>query len=418
MSFKFSVLDIETTGLFPAKHDRIIEIAIITLDSEGNVISEFETLINPNRDLGPTNIHRISAKMVRNAPRFEEVIGDIIDNIAGNIIVGHNISFDMRFIKYECEKMGFKIPDAPQICTMRLSKTVDPTVPSLQLGSLCSYFGITTENHHAAYFDCLHTSRLFMKLLQDFGPENLPRLACVPIEKDCWPYMPKSNKYFKRENYSLQNNDGEFICEIIKRLPNLEVNDDNGVVEYLGLLDEILADRKITYDESESLFELASQHNITQPQAISLHKRYLANITRIALIDGIITDLEMKDIIQLAKILHISESDLDLIIQAEQMNIVSNGVVKPEMTNDIVGKSVCFTGTLTAIHKGSLMSREMAQKLAMEHGLIVKKGVTKDLDYLITADPDSMSGKAKKARQYNTKILAEQAFWNLLGFQF
>jgi DNA polymerase-3 subunit epsilon len=42
----------------------------------------------------------------------------------------------------------------------------------------------------------------------------------------------------------------------------------------------------------------------------------------------------------------------------------------------------------------------------------------KDLDYLVTADPDSMSGKAKKARQYNTKILAEQTFWNLLGLQF
>jgi DNA polymerase-3 subunit epsilon len=73
---------------------------------------------------------------------------------------------------------------------------------------------------------------------------------------------------------------------------------------------------------------------------------------------------------------------------------------------------------LTALYKGSLVTREMAQKLAIEHGLIVKKGVTKDLDYLVTADPDSMSGKAKKARQYNTKILAEQTFWNLLGLQF
>lgn len=417
MSFNFSVLDIETTGLFPAKHDKIIEIAIINLDSKGNVLSEFETLINPDRDLGPTNIHGISGGMVRNAPRFEDIIGDIFGNLAGNIIVGHNISFDMRFIKYESEKMGFKIPDAPQICTMRLSKIVDPAVPSLKLGTLCNYFGITTEKHHAAYFDCLHTSRLFMKLLQDFSLENLPNLTCAPVEKDCWPYVPKSNKYYKRENYSLQK-EYDFISKIINRLPNLAESGENGFIEYLGLLDEILADRKITYDESESLFELASQYNITKPQAISLHKRYLAHITRIALLDYIITDFEMKDIMQLAKLLHISEIDLELIIQEEQKNIVANGVVKPETANDIVGKSVCFTGTLTALYKGSLMAREMAQKLAMEHGLIVKKNVTKDLDYLVTADPDSMSGKAKKARQYNTKILAEQAFWNLLGLQF
>ena len=31
--------------------------------------------------------------------------------------------------------------------------------------------------------------------------------------------------------------------------------------------------------------------------------------------------------------------------------------------------------------------------------MVVKKGVTKKLDYLVAADPDSMSGKAKKARQ-------------------
>lgn len=166
------------------------------------------------------------------------------------------------------------------------------------------------------------------------------------------------------------------------------------------------------------LFELARQYNITKPQAISLHKRYLANVTRIALMDGIITDFEMKDIIQLAKLLHISEDDLALIIQEEQKNMVTNGVVKPEIKNDIVGKSVCFTGTLTALYKGNPMTREMAQQLATEYGLIVKKSVTKDLDYLVTADPDSMSGKAKKARQYNTKILAEQAFWTLLGLQF
>lgn len=60
----------------------------------------------------------------------------------------------------------------------------------------------------------------------------------------------------------------------------------------------------------------------------------------------------------------------------------------------------------------------MAQKIAMEHGLVVKKRVTKGLEYLVTADPDTMSGKAKKAREYTTTILAEQTFWNMLGIQF
>ena len=47
--------------------------------------------------------------------------------------------------------------------------------------------------------------------------------------------------------------------------------------------------------------------------------------------------------------------------------------------------------------------------------MIVKKTVTKKLDYLVAADPDSMSGKAKKARQYGIRILAEPVFWRMLG---
>jgi DNA polymerase-3 subunit epsilon len=47
--------------------------------------------------------------------------------------------------------------------------------------------------------------------------------------------------------------------------------------------------------------------------------------------------------------------------------------------------------------------------------MIVQNGVTKALDYLVCADPDSMSGKAKKARQYGIRILAEPVFWRMVG---
>jgi DNA polymerase-3 subunit epsilon len=47
--------------------------------------------------------------------------------------------------------------------------------------------------------------------------------------------------------------------------------------------------------------------------------------------------------------------------------------------------------------------------------MVVKKNVTKHLDLLVTADPDSMSGKAKKARDYGVRIVAEPVFWQMVG---
>jgi len=56
----FAVVDVETTGLFPAR-DRVVEVAVVHLDPDARVTGEFSTLIDPRRDVGPTRIHGISA---------------------------------------------------------------------------------------------------------------------------------------------------------------------------------------------------------------------------------------------------------------------------------------------------------------------------------------------------------------------
>ena len=66
--------------------------------------------------------------------------------------------------------------------------------------------------------------------------------------------------------------------------------------------------------------------------------------------------------------------------------------------------SICFTGTLDS------MSRSEAQKLAADNGFEVKGGVTKGLTYLVMADPNSNSGKARKARELGTKCISEKEF--------
>jgi len=94
----FVVIDCETTGL--GKYDRVLEVAAITIDSATlEVIDEYDTLINPQRDVGPVNIHGITASMVELAPSFEEVAGSLAQRVSGNVLVAHNLSFDVRMLR-------------------------------------------------------------------------------------------------------------------------------------------------------------------------------------------------------------------------------------------------------------------------------------------------------------------------------
>jgi DNA polymerase-3 subunit epsilon len=414
-NFSFAVLDVETTGLFHGRHDRIIEIAIINMDFEGVILRDYETLINPDRDLGPTHIHKITADMVKNAPMFKDIAGNILGHLAGNIIVGHNVSFDYRFLDSEFQRLGINLPTPVTLCTLNMAKKMEPNIPSGKLGSLCDYFDIPITRQHSAYGDCLSTAKLFKTLMHEYGPDYFPQLVTPPFIKSCWPVIANGDVCFKRSCYETEQRECNYIRGLIERLPILDETSEPEELEYLNLLDEILADRRITQKESEFLYGLAMDFKISKNKALILHQRYLSNLVRIVLLDGIITEAEMADLNHVAKLLNVSNRILgDLIACAHKNNNIKD---LSRERQKYIGKTVCFTGTLCSFYCGMQITREMAHKVAVEHGLIVKKGVTKDLDFLVAADPDSMSGKAKKAREYSTRVLAEQTFWSMLGIQ-
>ena len=88
----FVVIDCETTGL--GRHDRIVEIAALTLDPKTwEPVDEYDTLINPERDLGPVGLHGITASMVEAAPVFSEVAAALARRIHNAILVAHNLPF-------------------------------------------------------------------------------------------------------------------------------------------------------------------------------------------------------------------------------------------------------------------------------------------------------------------------------------
>lgn len=103
----FAILDFETTGLSPGA-DRVLEISVVRLDPGQQPRLVFDTLVNPQRPVSPTEIHGITDADVADAPRFQDIAGDLLDAIAGCVVAAYNVYFDMRFLQYELSLHGIR----------------------------------------------------------------------------------------------------------------------------------------------------------------------------------------------------------------------------------------------------------------------------------------------------------------------
>ena len=93
----------------------------------------------------------------------------------------------------------------------------------------------------------------------------------------------------------------------------------------------------------------------------------------------------------------------------EIQRLLAAGVVPvpPSAGGGLAGKTFCFTGTLP-------LPRKTYEDLVEKHGGTVLSGVTKELHYLVMADPSSGSTKAEKARKYGTQCIDDKAFMALV----
>jgi DNA polymerase-3 subunit epsilon len=419
---EFAVVDVETTGLHPEGNDRIVEIAVIRLDGAGRKIDEYCSLVNPRRDLGPTHIHGISAREAVSAPAFEEIAGDVVARMAGAAVVGHNVQFDFRFVEAEYRRLGYALPDAVLLCTMHLAKSADPCLPGRKLAVCCKHFGIPLSNAHSAHYDADATAKLLTECLRRLTPAGSSfSVEPPPPRKDEWPAIPVSGKALTRTQAAARREqEVPFLAKMVARLPASRIPDPK-VDEYLALLDRVLEDRRVTSDEADLLFQAARGLHLSKEQVIEAHKNYFGDLVRVAFADQVLTENEEKDLRQVKELLAVTQETYDQMLRDAQhirASVAGAGSEHERSAHELVGKAVCFTGEFSCRINGQMVSREMAEKVSAERGLVVKKGVTKTLDILVAADPDSLSGKASKARSYGIRILAEPAFWRMIGVDF
>lgn len=421
----FSVVDVETTGFSPRQHHRIIEIAIVRVGIDGKIRNEFETLINPDRDIGSSHIHGLYARDLKQAPAFRQVAGHILSLLTESTFVAHNVRFDWSFVEAELQRVGVNSFQVPRLCTMELAGYLAPPISSRKLTSVCRRLNIPLASHHCAMSDARAAAQVLARFLsQGFPVESIPILDGLrsSVGSDgCWPDLPRTGKMLTRADAKCFQAESpqSALARLIEQLPSYK--DQTPEVNcYLACLDEVLSDRVLTDDESVQLSELATDLGLLKEQVRMAHLRYLGDLVELAASDGIIDSEELEELEADAEQLGILRTELYKLAEvlcSGSTAVKVKDVLSPKPTVSFDGKLVCFTGDFQCEVIGHLSGREAAEQLAVNRGMTVKSGVLKKLDFLVAADVDSMSTKAKKARQYNIPILSEREYWELMGFQ-
>ena len=170
---KYVVVDLETTGYCPGC-DEIIEFAAIKVEN-GIVVSEYQTLIKPDRKINSfiTELTGITNEMLSCAPTFIEVAKDILTFIGNNVIVGHNVNFDINFLYDALEEELSEYLSNDFEDTLRLSRKLFKEFENHQLNTCCLNLNKEYYPSHRAMNDVLATNELIAHIYEYVDVNNI-----------------------------------------------------------------------------------------------------------------------------------------------------------------------------------------------------------------------------------------------------
>jgi DNA polymerase-3 subunit epsilon len=399
----YAVIDLETTGLRSAWHDRVAEIGIVQLDAAGTVQQEWSTLINPDRDLGAQRVHGITAAQARRAPRFAQIAGDVVELLRGRVVVAHNLAFDGPFLASEYDLLGVSTPLGADsgLCTMRLAGWFLPGA-GRSLASCCAAAGVELRNAHCALDDARAAAGLLRCYLAMAGPR--PSWAGLVADAPSVPWPALSG-------YGVPPVDRDtaaqpaphFLSRLVDRLPR---TNQPAADAYLDVLDRALLDGYISIAEADALVATAADLGLGPADLRALHESYLRDLACVAAEEGPLGPREYQDLLLVSALLALTPDHVEDALR--QARLARRDTVGPSRFQLAAGDIVVFTGQTPE-------PREAWQDRAAAAGLVVAYNVTRKTRLVVAADPDTMSGKADRAHRYGIPVVHPAAFARLLA---
>jgi DNA polymerase III subunit epsilon len=180
---RFAVVDLETSGLDTHRH-RILQIGLVIVDADGRVSDEWASFVKlrwPLQRVGPTHVHGITRRTLRDAPKLDAALDELARRIDGAIFTAHNAAFDSEFLRRAIRRRPTGDPLRAsldrRLCTLTMSRRLDPDrLLSHRLGDVCERYGVALERPHDALGDAEATAAVLPHLLAAHAVTDVAQL--------------------------------------------------------------------------------------------------------------------------------------------------------------------------------------------------------------------------------------------------
>ena len=417
-------LDIENPN---TRGNSICSIGIIVIKNN-EVVDKIYSLIDPEDrfDIRNSKINGIDASKVQGSPTFPEFWSEICEILSKNVIVGHNITYDLTVISNSLIRYGIDVPEFRYYDTLQLSQAhID--LESYKLSSIANKMHVKHDEHNALS-DAMVAYQLFEFLNQKYS-----------FEEERAFIFTAENSLRDNLDARLSTNINELIGIIEGIKYDRQINEfeiarlitwikENEIYRCYRLFDDIITDLKnILEDGIIDKYEYLKLFSLTdQIKESRIYTKETLDIQVLrGILDGIISDNEinkrellglqswlnnndyLSDVYPYDKVLEIVSSVLaDGKItknELEQLKQTFTEIINPGLEQvqeiNIEGKTFCLTGDFKTMSK-----REVGEKLKSKGG-IEKSSVVKDLDYLFVGE---LGSDAWKYGKLGAKIVRAQ----------
>ncbi|MBG6212820.1 MAG: hypothetical protein LH475_12175 [Cryobacterium sp.] len=404
----YAVICLKTTGLFPYKRDRVVEIAVVHIDEGGCTTARWQTVVNPGSNAGDVASHGVSTAELLRAPTFEQIAPRLIDLLRGRVLVSHNAQFVTGFLMSEFELIGYaRGRGLEAVCTMQLARSYLPGA-GRQLIDCCAAYDIEIGPGPGALVQAVACASLLAAYVHG-SPSAAPWIEALDrAERAPWPLIVGDTgaEWVQRDPTTTDAvPTPSFLARVAMKLPDYTGPEER--LDYLALLDLCLVGRVLSFQETRELRVLAECSGISVADCAALHRRYFEDFVRVAWSNGDLSRGDCFDLVAVARMLAV---DPDVIAAALT---APSSVARPPIAS--IDTVLLERGDIVVLAGDMARARSDWGRELIARGLSLGTAVTLRTSLLVAADPASVTGMTGKARDYGIPIVSEFGLRSLIG---
>lgn len=174
-----AVLDTETTGL-DCERDAVLSVGAVRCHG-GRVYRSavLDLLTNPGRRIPArsTAVHGITDAMVADRPPIAELLPQVLEFMAGTVVVGHSIGFDLALLERAVKAAGREWRPPPRLDILLLAAALSPDDQGFEIDHQAARMGINISGRHTALGDALVTAEIWVRLVSQLERRGIRTLG-------------------------------------------------------------------------------------------------------------------------------------------------------------------------------------------------------------------------------------------------